>query len=246
MSTNPLIPVLDIAHGQAVHAVAGRRAEYRPVESVLAPRLLGDAAALAREYRERLGADQCYVADLDAIGGGKLQLDLLRRLAHPAHGFGAGLMVDAGGAGIANPALLLELGISRVVAGLESLRDWTELRKMVAGAGGERCRFSLDLRDGSPLLHADASEGLKHASIQMLTEVALAAGVAGLLVIDLASVGSGAGPSVIPQLREISASCRVPIYAGGGVRDGADVEALLAAGASGALVGTAIHKGFQI
>ena len=64
-----------------------------------------------------------------------------------------------------------------------------------------------------------------------------------LLVIDLARVGSGSGPPLErwPSLRRPSPD--VAIYAGGGVRDDADLRALESAGAAGALVATALHEG---
>ena len=63
-----------------------------------------------------------------------------------------------------------------------------------------------------------------------------------VLVIDLALVGSGAGPP-LAAVRALSAALPdVEIYAGGGVRDDADLRALEAAGATGALVATALHE----
>ena len=62
-------------------------------------------------------------------------------------------------------------------------------------------------------------------------------------MLDLARVGSGEGPDVA-LLGELHA--RFPdleLLAGGGVRDAADLRALAAAGASGALVATALHGG---
>ncbi|HZI22415.1 MAG TPA: HisA/HisF-related TIM barrel protein, partial [Gemmatimonadales bacterium] len=88
-----MIPVLDLAGGLAVLARGGRREAYMPVRSVLGPGTetpAGDALALARAYRERLGCDVCYVADLDAITGGPTQGAILSRLAGAA-GVGVGV-----------------------------------------------------------------------------------------------------------------------------------------------------------
>ncbi|MBV9680621.1 MAG: hypothetical protein JO046_02425, partial [Solirubrobacterales bacterium] len=64
-----------------------------------------------------------------------------------------------------------------------------------------------------------------------------------LLVIDLARVGSGSGPP-LDAVAELNAALpEVAIYAGGGVRDTADLRALESAGAAGALVATALHEG---
>ena len=65
-----IIPVLDLQGGQAVHAIAGDRAHYRPIQSVLheGP----DPIGLARAYRDSLGLRDLYLADLDAIAGAPL------------------------------------------------------------------------------------------------------------------------------------------------------------------------------
>jgi phosphoribosylformimino-5-aminoimidazole carboxamide ribotide isomerase len=64
-----------------------------------------------------------------------------------------------------------------------------------------------------------------------------------LLVIDLARVGSGSGPPLDAVAELAAALPGVAIYAGGGVRDDADLSALESAGAAGALVATALHEG---
>jgi phosphoribosylformimino-5-aminoimidazole carboxamide ribotide isomerase len=64
-----------------------------------------------------------------------------------------------------------------------------------------------------------------------------------VLVIDLARVGSGTGPPLNAVSVLSAALPGVAIYAGGGVRDDADLAALASAGATGALVATALHEG---
>jgi phosphoribosylformimino-5-aminoimidazole carboxamide ribotide isomerase len=75
-----IIPVLDIAGGIAVHAQAGDRTQYAPLESDLVPGRVGDPIALLRAFHSNLGIHECYVADLDAIQGGAVQRSLLREL----------------------------------------------------------------------------------------------------------------------------------------------------------------------
>ena len=68
-------------------------------------------------------------------------------------------------------------------------------------------------------------------------------GVREAIVLDLARVGSGAGPDV-ELIAEIHAAFGdLELLAGGGVRDVADLRALAEAGAAGALVATALHSG---
>ena len=64
-----------------------------------------------------------------------------------------------------------------------------------------------------------------------------------VLVIDLARVGSGAGPPLEAVAQLAQALPGVAIYAGGGVRGDGDLLALESAGAAGALVATALHEG---
>ena len=101
--------------------------------------------------------------------------------------------------------------------------------------------LSLDLRGGRLLSPDPALAGL--AAADALARFA-DAGAREAIVLDLARVGSGEGPG-----RDAAgASCTrrfpdVELLAGGGVRDAADLRALAAAGASGALVATALHGG---
>ena len=63
-----------------------------------------------------------------------------------------------------------------------------------------------------------------------------------VIVMTLARVGSGAGPDLarFAAIRSIAGGRET--YAAGGVRDAADLSALRAAGASGALIATALHE----
>jgi len=100
--------------------------------------------------------------------------------------------------------------------------------------------FSLDLRDGVPLAGA---EELRAMTPRDLARRAVDAGVETVIVLDLARVG-GLGGFNEPMLRELRAALPgVDLIAGGGVRDQADLDRLAAAGANGALVATALHRG---
>jgi phosphoribosylformimino-5-aminoimidazole carboxamide ribotide isomerase len=64
-----------------------------------------------------------------------------------------------------------------------------------------------------------------------------------VIVLDLARVG-GAGGVDETLMREMRAALPgVDLIAGGGIRHREDLERLAAAGANGALVATAVHRG---
>jgi phosphoribosylformimino-5-aminoimidazole carboxamide ribotide isomerase len=244
-----IIPVLDLARGIAVHARAGERAGYQPLRSVLLPDCVGDPVALIRTFRERLGAERCYVADLDAIVGGPLQSAVLRRLAQREGSLSASLLVDAG---IHSPDAALELlslGVSDVVVGLETLRAFAELAAVLEAVGSHRVVFSLDLRMGHPILHSDRRQhsapspaGFVADGLRLATE-AVDTGATRLLLLDLGRVGTGEGVDLglLEALRRRFP--HVQLFAGGGVRSRLDLDRLRAAGCDAALVASALHDG---
>jgi phosphoribosylformimino-5-aminoimidazole carboxamide ribotide isomerase len=239
-----LIPVLDLSGGAAVHARGGDRARYRPVRSALVPDRPGDARALARAYRERLGAVACYVADLDAIEGEPLQDALLRSLATPDEGFGPGLLVDAAVMDEEAARAILALGVARVAVGLETLPSLVTLRKIVDVVGSERVVFSLDLREGRPLVRAAGCAGIPSFATPLEISRAVAGcGVRSLLVLDLARVGASGGMDLglLADLRHAHPDAE--LLAGGGVRGRSDLQRLAEVGCDGALTATALHTG---
>jgi phosphoribosylformimino-5-aminoimidazole carboxamide ribotide isomerase len=238
-----VIPVLDLRQGKAVHATGGDRSRYTVVHSAVAPGADGDALALARAFRTRCGFRRCYVADLDALLGHPPQLGLIAGLAAPVTGFGPGLLVDGAVASAAAARRLLASGATEVVVGLESLRRFEELVAMVAAIGATPLVFSLDLRDGRPVIAAGAEDWVGGRSPEAIAGLAAKAGVAKILVLDLARVGAGGGPPLeaIRAVREGSPG--VTLLAGGGIRDTADLDALESLGVGAALVGTALHRG---
>jgi phosphoribosylformimino-5-aminoimidazole carboxamide ribotide isomerase len=232
-----VIPVLDLRSGRAVLARGGARAAYAPVPSVLAPgRPAGDAVAVARAYRRRLGCEECYVADLDAIAGAPPQRALVRSLGAE----GLRLLLDNGTADPGRASEAVADGVARVVVGLETLPAFDALRDIAAAVGRERIVFSLDLRDGTPLVRA----GARHRGMPLdLADAAVAAGAFALLVLDLARVGTGQGLdlTLVATLRR--AHPAVELLAGGGVGSRQDLEELADAGCDCALVATALHDG---
>jgi phosphoribosylformimino-5-aminoimidazole carboxamide ribotide isomerase len=228
-----VIPVIDLKGGVAVHAVRGDRERYRPLRSRFVEG--ADPVAVARAVRERLGLKELYVADLDAIAGGRGSPDVVAALAREAR-----VMVDAGAAAVAAVERLLELGVARVVIGTESLPGAEAFRRLRAELPDAPLVLSLDLRGGRVLAPDPALAGLAPAdALACLAD----AGAREALVLDLARVGSGEGPDVA-LLRELRS--RLPdvrLLAGGGVRHAGDLRALAGAGAAGALVATALHGG---
>jgi phosphoribosylformimino-5-aminoimidazole carboxamide ribotide isomerase len=229
---------LDLAAGRAVHARGGQRERYAPVREVAgSPIEPGDALALACAYTERLGLTDLYVADLDAIRGVAPQDAVIAALA----ALDVRLWLDAGASSVESARRALELGATRVVVGLETLESFDALTSICAAVGGERVAFSLDVRDGEPVLAKAASAG--HEPASAIAARAAASGAGSVIVIDLARVGSGEGLDLALIARVRDAVPSLTLLAGGGVRGLDDVRRVAVAGCDGVLVATALHDG---
>lgn len=223
-----VIPVLDLRGGRAVQARPGPRASYPLVRSRLVPGE-GAALALARAYRDVLGCDECYVADLDAIAGGAPQYELLGSIAR----LGGRLLVDAGSMTPEGARATLAAGATRVVIGLETLDSFGALAAIVRAVGGASVVFSLDLRLGT-----------SPAGVPLtLVDQAVRAGVRALIALDLARVGTATGM----DLELVGAIRRghpdVELLAGGGVGGVGDLARAAEVGCDGVLAATALHDG---
>lgn len=224
-----LVPVIDLMHGQAVRAVRGDRASYRPVQSRLCEG--SDPVTVARALCAHCDAQRLYVADLDALTGGEPQVAVLRQLLRslPA----VELWLDAGFADVQAAQQLRErLGAdsARVVTifASESLRSREALARCCADR--HAAVLSLDRRDGRVIDAAGCWE-----SPSLWPER--------VIVMTLERVGADAGPD-LDTLREVQArSPGTKLVGAGGIRHEADLDSAAAAGAHAWLVASALHDG---
>jgi HisA/HisF family protein len=227
-----IVPVLDLKGGIVVHARRGQRADYAPLRSPLVDGC--EPVAVAQALCAVGHTSSMYVADLDALAGGPVDVATLASLSAVAE-----LWVDAGATTLERAAALTRAGVARNVVGTESLgRDALGQRYVATSAPPPV--LSVDLRDGRLVSPRPELAGREPAAAALL---ATALGVRELLVIDLARVGSGSGPPLRAVAELAAALPGLAIYAGGGVRNDDDLRALESAGATGALVATALHEG---
>ena len=214
-----LIPVIDLKGGLVVAARGGDRHAYAPIQSPLCPSAepLPVAAAILKLYP----FDTLYIADLDAIGGGPGQLELIEQI-HRAHP-GVELWADNGLTQLQRLA-----AVARPVIGSESLADlehWAVLRSALSAP-----ILSLDYRGHQPMGPTELHERPELWPREVI-------------LMTLGRVGSEAGPDLerLTALRQSAPTHR--LYAAGGVRGPADLRQLRDLGVVGALVSTALHRG---
>jgi phosphoribosylformimino-5-aminoimidazole carboxamide ribotide isomerase len=192
---------------------------------------------VAHAFRELLGLTEFYVADLDAISGGRGAPEIWRALV--AEGFS--IWLDAGLRSVEQALAVAEAGARRVIAGLETWPGPSELERACNLLGADRLVFSLDLKEGKLL--ATSQHWMAADPLEIALSV-VSARVRQLIVLDLAGVGTLGGVVTLALCREIRKRCAgLSLYTGGGVRGPADLQSLVREGLSGVLVASALHDG---
>ncbi len=218
-----VIPVIDLMRGAVVRARLGLRESYAPIKTPLASTSAPAdvVAGLLTLYPFRT----FYVADLDAIasrGDHHATLDALGA-AFPELAF----WVDAGVANAAQArSWLARHKRATLVLGSESLTDAASLEEL---RSEQRLILSLDFQ-GDDFLGPQAL--LAAPSLWPSRVIAM----------TLGRVGGHAGPD-LHRLGSVVAVTKAAVYAAGGVRGPADLEALAQAGARGVLIASALHDG---
>jgi phosphoribosylformimino-5-aminoimidazole carboxamide ribotide isomerase len=226
-----LIPVIDLLGGQVVRAVRGDRKNYLPIVSALCGS--SEPVTVARILCAHTAARQLYLADLDALQGGAIQVAAVRQLLAALPG--VELWLDAGfGQASDAQAVLEQVGpmAGRVVPvfGSESLNSRKALETCfdAGDAPASQAILSLDRRDGRRLDPAGCWD-------------LPALWPRRVIVMTLERVGAGTGPD-LQTLREVAAmSPATQLIGAGGICSEADLALARDAGASAWLVASALH-----
>ncbi|WP_437227129.1 HisA/HisF-related TIM barrel protein [Planctomicrobium sp. SH661] len=228
-----LIPVIDLMQGHVIRGQAGQRESYQPNTSKLLASIdpRSTCQSLIRHYRPRC----IYVADIDGIQDGQPQYSILESLV----ACGTDLVVDAGTDSLAQAQRVLELGVTKVIIGLETLPSLDLMKELISELGADRVIFSLDLFNGIPL----GPDAAGKTPLEIVA-TAMECGVRQMIVLDLSHVGMNRGVPTGALCHTIKN--RWPdlvVWTGGGVRSLADLHKLSLLRVDGAMVASALHDG---
>jgi phosphoribosylformimino-5-aminoimidazole carboxamide ribotide isomerase len=226
---------MDLKDGLVVHSVKGERKHYQPIVSVLTHE--AEPMAVARAFSEKLGLHELYIADLNAIQGHDPHRAVIAELAQQPK---ICLWVDAGITEVKDAFRLLEVGVSKVIVGAETLSSWDALRAICTTVPISNLVFSLDMQAGQVLSKSSQLASLN--PLQVLERLQRM-GLQEVILLDLTRIGTGAGLdwALINETRRLYPG--LALFVGGGIRDAHDLCDLGAVGMAGVLVATALHQG---
>lgn len=218
-----VIPVIDVRHGVVVRAVAGDRANYKPIVS---PLFAGcDPRSAVAGLMALHPFPVIYLADLDAIEGRASNTAVISNLANQYPG--VEFWIDQSACTASGVGELLKSPNVAAVIGSETGISPAEIRALVE-LYADRLILSLDHRASGFI-----------GDQQVLADQTC--WPSRIIAMTLANVGTAKGPD-LATLRAIKQRHPVGhVYAAGGIANPADLAAAQQAGASGALVASALH-----
>lgn len=222
-----VIPAIDIRGGQCVRLFQG---DYGN-ETVY-----GEPVAMARHWQS-LGASRLHVVDLDGAREKRpvnrdLMLAICRAVDIPVE-------VAGGIRDLDTVRMWVESGADRVQLGSAAVADPGFVREAVQAFAGH-IAVSIDCRDGEVMTNG----WLEGSGIRVLdlARTMAAAGVARVMVTDIARDGALVGPN-LGLYRDLVAALTIPVIASGGVGSYDDLEVLAHSGCEGVVVGKALYEG---
>jgi phosphoribosylformimino-5-aminoimidazole carboxamide ribotide isomerase len=226
-----IIPAIDLMGGKVVRLEQGDAARATTYHA--------NPVRLTTDFA-RAGALLLHVVDLDgALTGQPQQLDLVARLSDAAQAHGAVVQAGGGLRDVAAVEALIGTGVAFVVVGTLAVREPDAVARLCRENPG-RIVIAADARDGMV-----AVEGWTKASpltARALAEEAERWGAAAVLYTDVERDGMQNGPAVAATAA-LQKGLSIPVYASGGVGRLADLDACMAAGIQGVVLGRALYEG---
>lgn len=236
-----LYPAIDLRAGQVVRLLQGDFAREK--------RYLNDAVDLARDY-EAAGAQWLHVVDLDGArgdaGASATNLLIIEQIARVTR-----LQVQSGG-GVRTQADVgrrLAAGISRVVIGSMAISAPELALTCLQSFGAEKLALALDAKADvaatEPVFYVHISGWRERAETELFSCLQNFAeqGFRHALVTDISLDGMLSGPNLALYQALAERFPNVAVQASGGISSLADLKALRAQNASGAIIGKALLEG---
>ena len=222
-----IIPAIDLREG----ACARIFSDVSPAE------IYSDDPLEQAVIFKHLGVKSVHITDLDGSFCGHLcNLRVIQEMLELS---GLAIELVGGIRSMENIDTLIDLGISRVVVGVQVLRD-KELTKKAFEKYGEKILPGIDARDGMVAIEGFETSLGKTAAM-VLKEIK-AMGINKIIYTDLRRYGSMKGPN-FQGIEEMVETSGMEIVVAGGISDYQALRRLKDIGVAGAVIGKAIYSG---
>lgn len=226
-----IIPVMDVLDGEVVHAVAGEREKYEPVESALTK---SSKPLKIASIFERKGFNEIYIADLNSIQNKGKNLEVIDLLTKETN---LNIMTDAGFKNYEEPEPYIEKGVDKIVLATETLKSFETIKRVDK-------KYSISIV-GS--IDSKGDEVIANSSefkipIPQVVQGFEENNASEIILLNLQKVGTSTGLNM-QAIKEITKISKIPVLVGGGVRNISDIQQAKKAGVSGVLIATAFHTG---
>lgn len=221
-------PAIDLRGGKCVRL---QRGDYGR-ETVFGE----DPAAMARHWVDQ-GAECLHLVDLDGARdgcpGNLASVEAILRAVDVPCELGGGIRSEEG------IAMLLKLGVERLVVGTRALKEPEWFRRTCRGFPGKLV-VGIDARDGRV-----ATDGWLETSDVAAVDLARryeGEPVAAIVYTDIGTDGMLVGPNVT-AMAEMQGAVDLPVVASGGITTREDVARLAAVPMAGCIIGRALYEG---
>ena len=226
-----IYPAIDIRGGKCVRLFKGDFAQ----ETVFSD----SPAAMAKQWAAQ-GAEYLHLVDLDGARAGRSEnLTTVKEILAAVN-----IPVELGGGirTMENIDEVLKLGVRRVILGSVAVRD-PELVREACAKYGDRIVVGIDAKDGIVAVDGWGMSG--DVDVITLAKKMKDAGVRTIIYTDISRDGTLSGVNV-EATAKLARESGVDVVASGGVKDLADIRALLPYerdGIEGVIVGKSIYTG---
>ena len=220
-----IIPVMDLSNGRVVHAVKGKRQNYKAIGSHIClsavPNDVIDGFLNIHDFKT------IYIADLDALENQGNHTELIHTICklHTKITF----WLDCGADAIENYMQQINADNLRYILSSESISSLSTFTSILNTYPGQNFILSLDFKADELL----GSNDLLFAEKYWPDDV---------IALNISEVGANSGfiyPAFVKQNRIYE---NFKLYVGGGIRNMDDILTLSKQGIEGVLISTALHS----
>ncbi|MFX1275141.1 MAG: HisA/HisF-related TIM barrel protein [Promethearchaeota archaeon] len=234
MNTFKVIPVVDILNSEAVHAIKGKRTEYRPLKSNLFNTT--NPYNIIQVLKEIYFFNEFYLADLDSILRRKPNIDLLSQILETLD---VKIMLDPGIIDDKDITLFSNLKFNNLIFGLETIKNFQVIENALQVFDSNSIILSIDMYKGKIL--SRMKDLSKQHPLEIMKRVENL-GIKNYILLDLYRVGQKIGK--VPQLYlDIRQKFDGNFIVGGGIKDLGEIISYKNYNFSGVLIATALYDG---